>query len=161
MIDILVTWAGRDSERCVAVDDFMFDIMRNLKGTVPDSTVLQEDVEKNEGALAEDIAGKALVAVKARWPAGKYEGVVTDGGTYQHKPDPRVRLDAIPIRVVAALLYLGIVSEEANRSDLWGYSKIGKPESSRMASVYMPLAYYFLRVWMGASEAQSAQSVRH
>lgn len=161
MTDILIGWADKDPKRCKAVDDFVFAIMRDLKGQVPDSTTLQHEVESGKEDSVNQIVEKALKAIEACFPSKDYTGITTNGGGYKHKGDPKVKLTNLPIRVAAGVLYLGIVSEEANRSDLWGYTKAGKPGSSGRASVFMPLDYYFLIAYLGATKKQAAQSVRH
>ena len=161
LIEILVGWADGNKAKKDALDNFVYDTMDKLKGTVPDSTWLQDDAENGGGKESDRLAKMAIDTVEKWFPVGVYADAVTDGGSYKHRGDPKISLKDIPIRVVAALLFLGIVSEEANRSDLWAYTKLGKAKSSKRASVYMPLAYYFLRAHLGATKTQATQSVRH
>ncbi len=155
LIEILVSWMKEDREaRFTRLDGFVFDLIKELSGNVPDSTTLERDLESN-GTMATDLVQSMKAVVDRNYPPEQFEGVVTDGGTYN-----KVRLSRIPIRVVAALLVTGVASEEANRGDLWAYSRAGKPGSSKRASVFMPMAYYFLRAHTAATKTQARQSVR-
>lgn len=155
LIEILVSWMkeSRDA-RFKTLDTFVYDVIKELSGNVPDSTTLQKDLEL-DGTLANGLVGSMKAVVERGFPAERFSSVATDGGTYN-----KVKLEEIPIRIVAALLVTGVASEEANRGDLWAYSRVGKPGSSKRASVFMPMAYYFLRAYTAATKTQARQSVR-
>ena len=163
MTEILLLWSASDKVKRAALEGFVSDIRDKLKGKVPDSTVLEEDAENHEEKDSEAfrLAMMARDSVDEWFPSETYGDEVTDGKTYKHRKDPKVSLKDIPVRVVAALLFLGVVSEEANRSDLWAYSKAGRAKSSKRASVFMPLSYYWLRAHHGANPTQASQSIRH
>ena len=155
LIEIMISWMKEDrASRFKLVDGFAFDLMKRLAGNVPDSTTLQRDLE-DHGAKARELVDLLKGLVDADFPESRFSGVTTDGGNYQ-----KTRLEAMPIRVVAALLVTGVASEEANRGDLWAYTQMGKPNSSKRASVYMPMAYYFLRAYTDATKSQARQSIR-
>lgn len=155
LIEILVSWMKEDRDaRFKKLDAFVFDLIKELSGNVPDSTTLQRDWEA-DGTLATDLVQVMKAIVDRQFPLERFSGVVTDGGTYNG-----VKLSRTPVRVVAALLVTGVASEEANRGDLWAYSKAGKPGSSKRASVFMPMAYYFLRAYTAATKTQARQSIR-
>jgi len=155
LIEIMISWMKEDkATRFKLVDGFAFDLMKRLAGNVPDSTTLQRDAE-NHGTKANELVELMKGVVDADFPELQFAGVTTDGGVYQ-----KTRMEAMPIRVVAALLITGVASEEANRGDLWAYTQMGKPNSSKRASVYMPMAYYFLRAYTEATKSQARQSIR-
>jgi hypothetical protein len=155
LIEIMVSWMKEERDaRFKVVDGFVFDLMKELSGNVPDSTTLEKDWESG-GVLATDLVQLMKAIVDRQFPPERFSGVVTDGGAYN-----KVKLLRIPIRIVAALLVTGVASEEANRGDLWAYSRAGKPNSSKRASVFMPMAYYFLRAYTAATKTQARQSIR-
>lgn len=155
LIEIMITWMKEDkASRFEIVDAFVFDLMKRLAGNVPDSTTLQRDIE-NHGIRTMELAELMKRVVDANFPESRFLSVTTDGGNYQ-----KTQLRNMPIRVVAALLVTGVASEEANRGDLWAYTQMGKPNSSKRASVFMPMAYYFLRAYTEATKGQARQSIR-
>lgn len=157
LLELLISWEEeRKGERAAVLDKFILDVMGALKGAVPDSTKLEADLEAG-GHLAGDVVSLARGTVDKAFPIFKFRGsVIPRPGTYRG-----VKLDGITVRTVAGLLVLGVASEEANRGDLWTYKTIKRPGSSKRASVFMPMAYYYLRVHLGATKAQASQSVRH
>jgi hypothetical protein len=155
LIEMMVSWMKEDrNARFQKLEDFVFDLIKELSGNVPDSTTLQRDWESG-GVLATDLVQLMTAIVDRQFPPEQFAGVVTDGGTYNG-----VKLTRIPIRIIATLLVTGVASEEANRGDLWAYSRMGKPGSSKRASVFMPMAYYFLRAHTSATKTQARQSIR-
>ena len=159
-IEKLIEWMEADRKaREAALEGFVTDLMGSLKGKVPDSTTMQGDLEdpKSHGAMASDIVRRTKKMVNAHFPAARYAGEVAEKPWKYNK----VKMEKIPVRVLGALLMLGVASEEANRGDLWAYTKMGRPSASSRASVYMPMAYYYLRVHLGATRSQAGQSIRH
>ena len=158
-IEKLIEWMQSDKKaREVVLEGLVSDLMESLKGKVPDSTTMQKDLEdpKSRGKMASGVVGLTKKMVDKHFPRTKYSGEFVRSWKYNE-----VKMEKIPVRVLGALLFLGVASEEANRGDLWAYTRIGRPSSSKRASVFMPMMYYYLRVHLGATRAQAGQSIRH
>jgi hypothetical protein len=158
-IEKLIEWMQADKKaREVVLEGLVSDLMESLKGKVPDSTTMENDLEdpKSRGAMASGIVRLTKKIVNAHFPQTRYGGEVVKAWKYN-----KVRMENIPVRVLGALLVLGVASEEANRGDLWAHTRTGRPSASKRASVFMPMAYYYLRVHLGATRTQAGQSIRH
>ena len=166
IIERFVVWTQSEEEqrqpRLKKLDGFVSDLMSTIKGNTPDSTTLQRDLESSSGAMAAQVVSNAREVVNRNFPSEEYASVSV--GDWSYKPrelDESVKLGSVPIRTMAALLFLGVASEEANRGDLWTYLQCGRrQEEAKRASVYMPMAYYYLRAHLGATKNMATQSVR-
>ena len=158
LLELLISWKDeKPKERRKTLKRFVLYVMNELKGAVPDSTKLQDDLEHGGQMAQKLVVDRTREIVDEAFPLRSYEvSLIPNPGKYKG-----AELDGITVRTVAGLLVLGIASEEANRGDLWTYNLIGKPASSKRASVFMPMIYYFLRVDLGATRAQASQSIRH
>lgn len=154
-IEILVSWKDETGRPRSELDPFIIDLMTKISGSVYDSTTLQKDWE-TKGPKAAEMTNLAKRIVDDNFPENEYSSVKTEGKKYNN-----VALRDLPIRIAAACLVIGVVSEEANRGDLWCYTSMGKPNQSKRASVYMPMAYYLLRRYTPANTVQARQSIRH
>lgn len=108
------------------VDGFMADLMRNVVGCMPDSTLLQDlgmgRVSPPPGCTLsgpEDLVKLVQDTVERHFPAAKFVGV-TVKGRYGNR-----NLE-LPIRIVAAILMVAFICEEINRGDLFYAKQYGK-----------------------------------
>jgi hypothetical protein len=162
IMEILVQWMGKDQNRRTRMDSFVSDLLDGpaevrIAESIPDSTSLQEYLEKGE--LDEDspqgIVEKIRRVVDLHFPASEFEGVLLQGPNYRGRD-----LKQIPIRIASAMVVAAYSAEEANRGDAWYVKKHQVKTQPKRASAYMPSVYYFLRRYTGASQAQARMSLK-
>ena len=156
LTDILIKWAKSDVKKQERLDGFFFDIIDKIPGEIPDSTSLQDALEKKETGIIkpEEIILQIQETVDKHFPPMQFKGVFVENFKI------KINHKRIPLRIIAALLQLAYICEEANRGDRWYKTRIGKPEDSRRAGCFMSAGHYLYRRYTKATSNQARMSLR-
>ncbi|WEU40865.1 MAG: hypothetical protein OdinLCB4_002835 [Candidatus Odinarchaeum yellowstonii] len=159
IIERIIQFINNNPEYEKTVDDFMKDIQRNIPGKIPDSTSLQESLMSNKNGDAEldDIMKKAQDTIEKNFPADKFKGInvpicrfsiknKTKAEKIKNNEEKFVSFEIpnLPVRIAAALIYLGMIAEEANRGDAWFRKQYHLGEPKR-AGAHFAYSVYVLR----------------
>lgn len=149
MLEALIAWAGDDGEKKTVADAFISDIIKTVHARFPDATTLERRRQPGsaDSTGPDDVSEAIKALVDADFPDAKFKSMKA-----------QLRGREIPIRILAALLATGVACEEINRGDAWYAKQHGA--KVKYANVFMPLAYYFLRRYAGASPAEARMSVK-
>ena len=156
LTEILIGWVNLDKKKQERLDGFFFDVMDIVPGGIPDSTSLQESFEKNGVDIMEpeEIVSMVQETVDKHFPPSEFMDVLVEN--YNIK----IEQESIPLRMMAALLQLGYICEEANRGDRWYKTRIGKPQDIRNAGCFMSAGYYLYRRYTKATPKQTRMALR-
>ena len=156
MLEPIIQWSERDKEKEKTTDAFILDLIKTVHAKVPDATTLQNKYkgEKIDEMAPDDIAAAIKSLTDRNFPAEKFRNSVV----HLRKPLGKSSIKELPIRVLAALLATGVTCEEINRGDA-RYVLLHKSKR-RFANVFMPLAYYFIRRYAGATPEEAKKSVK-
>lgn len=153
----LIRWAGTDQSRIKRLDSFFMESMDKIPGDIPDSTSLQNALEGIETNVMtpQQIISMTLEIVNRFFPQNDFQGVDVENINIVTGIISR-----IPIRLVASLLLLGYVCEEANRGDRWYKTRNGAPETIAYAGCFMSAGYYLYRRYTKATPKQARMSLK-
>lgn len=163
----LFDWVGDDEiddeeARLAALDSFVLNrVEPEIPGEVPDATALQR---LNEGEAVPDARPVDEIVQQARDAVGEIFETDAWEDTTVPVEETESETDAIPITVAAALYYVSMVCEEANRGDAWyienGEWKHSLKVSRERAGAYMPLGFYLTLRYTDAPVSAAKQVVR-
>jgi hypothetical protein len=153
----LIRWAGEDRKKIDRLDEFFFEAIDAIPGEIPDSTSLQKGFEGIEPNILspQDIITMTLKTVNRYFPKNEFMAEETENIEIVAGITKK-----IPLRLVASLLFLGYVCEEANRGDRWYKTKNGTPESIMYAGCFMSAGYYLYRRFTKATPKQARMSLK-
>lgn len=153
IIERLYQWA-KMADRFDVLDSFVDEAVNTIAGNVPDSTTLQQVLD---GAVLnkniphpDNLVELVNNLVLTHFPPERFTGMMVPETLFK---GVSVRP---PVRVVATLLCISLVCEEANRGDEW-YRKHYKPGTQiKMAGCRMAHGIYLYRRHSNASISQIA-----
>lgn len=152
---LLWDWAKGEPNRLEVLDAFILeDAARKIPGKIPDATSLQDclgESDKKDHPCPPDFLEWTRTSVNEHFPESEYQKVYLPGDK-KEVDDETVEWDQLPIRVAAALYYLALICEEANRGDEWYKEYHGVDKRSVMAGAFMPVGFYLFLRYTGASK---------
>lgn len=156
LTDMLIEWTKSDVKKQERLDGFFFDIIDKIPGAIPDSTSLQDALEKKETGIVkpEEIILQVQETVDKHFPPTQFKEAFVENFKI------KINHKRIPLRIIAALLQLAYICEEANRGDRWYKTRIGKPEDSERAGCFMSAGHYLYRRYTKATSDQARMSLK-
>lgn len=151
LTESLWLWAKDDEDKIKRLSDFFFGCLDNVPGKIPDATSLQEALEgkiKNIITL-DNIILLTQELVDKYFPADDFKDI-----SIENIKIIKSWKGKIPIRLVASLLLLGYICEEANRGDSWFKKKNGMEDKIMYAGCFMSAGYYLYRRFTKATQKQ-------
>ncbi|MHA1754259.1 MAG: hypothetical protein ACTSYR_01940 [Candidatus Odinarchaeia archaeon] len=152
IIERLLYWANHDVEKLKLLDEFMKEIENQIPGRIPDATTLQESLMPNTHLpnYPKKIVNLTKKIVEKYFPKREFVNEAVPDCKYSSKPRIKneksieLTLTNFPLRIVATLVVLAMIAEEANRGDAWFREKYGLGEPER-AGAHFAYTIYVLR----------------
>jgi hypothetical protein len=151
LTESLWLWTNGSADKVDKLTEFFNDCMKWVPGEIPDASTLQAANEgKAKGIMtAVDIVESARYIVESHFPKSTFHDT-----RVKNLAIIKDQVGDVPLRLVAALLYLAYVCEEANRGDLWNKKRQRAGTEAAYGGCFMSAGYFLYRRYTTATQKQ-------
>lgn len=157
LIERLLSWSKSDKEKENSVNRFMQEITELIPGKIPDATSLQLTILTNQPkwVTPKELVDLTKKTVDRFFPFDRFSNANVPNCIFASRPKRTdmkdknlaalsIEIPNFPVRAIATLIFLAMVSEEANRGDAWFRNKYNLGEAER-AGAHFAYTVYVLR----------------